>query len=123
ILKKHYFSVAGLCFLLFVTNNLSTFLAGYLSDSAWGSVTLPLFMFFVTLFFGLQLVLIKRAILLVQQVEDTPLKNYIPTPKQFFNFLLGLMLYSVLTGVVYLFCSVLVLPLLYLGVPVETISY
>ncbi len=123
ILKKHYFSVAGLCFLLFVTSNLSTFLAGYLSDSALGFVKLPLFVLFVTLFFGLQLVLIKRAILLVQRVEHTPLKNYIPTPKQFVNFLLGLILYSVLTGVVYLFCSVLVLPLLYLGVRMETISY
>jgi len=123
ILRKHYFSVAGLCFLLFLTNNLSTFLAGYLSDSAFGFVKLPLFALFVTLFFGLQLVLIKRAILLAQHVENTPLQNYIPTPKQFFNFLLGLIFYSVLTGVVYLFCSVLVLPLLYLGVEVETISY
>lgn len=123
ILKRHYFSVAGLCFLLFITSNLSTFLAGYLSDSASGFVKLPLFALFVTLFFGLQLVLIKRAILLAQHIEHTPLMNYIPTAKQFFNFLLGLIFYSVLTGVVYLFCSVLVLPLLYLGVRMETISY
>ncbi len=123
ILKKHYFSVAGLCFLLFVTSNLSTFLAGYLRDSASDFIKIPLLLLFVTLFFGLQLVLIKRAILLAQHIEHTPLKNYIPTVKQFFNFLSGLICYSILTGVVYMFCSVLVLPLLYLGVRMETISY
>jgi uncharacterized membrane protein len=33
------------------------------------------------------------------------------------------MLYSVLIGIVYLLCSIVAWPLLYLGVPMETISY
>src|SRR5690606_34451030 len=123
ILKRHYISIAGLCFLLFMTNNLSTFLAGYFDAPALGFVKYPLFILFVTLFFGLQLVLIKRAVLLAKGIERTELKNYIPTLKQFVNFLLGLVIYSFLSGVVYLLCSVLAWPLLYIGVNMETISY
>ncbi|MFD2555598.1 hypothetical protein [Sphingobacterium tabacisoli] len=121
ILKKHYISVAGLCFLLFLTNNLSTFLAMYLSDITGSAIKVLLLIVFVVLFFGLQLVLIKRAILLASNVEHAALKTYIPSPKQFLNFLFGLVLYSILTGVVYLGCSIICMPLLYMGVQMETI--
>lgn len=121
ILKKHYISVAGLCFLLFVTNSLSTFLALYLSDITGSAVKVFLLILFIVLFFGLQLVLIKRAILLANNVEHAELRTYIPSVKQFLNFLLGLITYSVLTGIVYLCCSIICMPLLYMGVEMETI--
>lgn len=122
ILKRHYISVAGLCFLLFVTYNLSALLALYMANSM-DLVKQAMFVLFVTLFFSLQLALIKRAILLAQHIERTDLIDYIPTLKQFLNFILGLILYSLLIGVIYLVCSVIAWPLLYLGVPMETISY
>lgn len=123
ILRKHYISVAGLCFLLFLTNNLSTFLAMYLSDVTGRVVKVPLLMLFITLFFGLQLVLIKRAILLANNVEHAELKTYIPSVKQFTNFLLGLICYSLLTSIVYLICSIVCMPLLYTGVDMERILW
>jgi hypothetical protein len=122
ILKKHYISIAGLCFLLFITYNLSAFLAVYMANSM-NLVKQLMFLLFVVLFFSLQLALIKRAILLAQGIEQTSLMNYIPKTKQFLNFIVGLMLYSVLIGIVYLLCSIVAWPLLYLGVPMETISY
>ena len=123
ILKKHYISVAGLCFLLFVTNNLSTYLALYLSDLTGSGIRFVLLLVFVTLFFGLQLVLIKRAILLANNIEKTALRNYIPSTKQFIHFILGLLSYSFMTGVVYLLCSIVCMPLLYMGIDMDTISY
>lgn len=123
ILRKHYFSVAGLCFLLFVTNSLSTYLALYLSDMLGAEIKFVLFLVFVILFFGLQLVLIKRAILLSKNIEKAELKSYIPTTNQFVQFILGLLLYSLITGVVYLLCSIIGMPLLYLGVEMDKIIY
>ncbi|TYP93133.1 hypothetical protein BC792_11434 [Sphingobacterium allocomposti] len=122
VLKHHYFSVAGLCFLLFVTSNLSSYLAFTLEDSNAYVFKGMLCFVFLTLFFGTQLVLIKRALLLARGVEHADFKDYIPTAKQFFNFLLGFVLYSFLVGIVYLLSSVVSFPLLYLGADVETIS-
>lgn len=123
ILKKHYISVAGLCFLLFVTNNLSTYLALYLSELTGSGVRAVLLLVFVILFFGLQLVLIKRAILLANDIEKVPMMNYVPSTKQFVHFILGLLSYSLITGVVYLICSIICMPLLYMGVGLDTITY
>ena len=121
ILKHHYISVAGLCFLLFITNNLSTFLASYLSDTTGDFVKILLLLFFVVLFFGLQLILIKRAILLAKKAEKVSIMYYVPSVKQFVNFLLGLILYSLITGIIYFVCSIICMPLLYMGVPMERI--
>jgi len=123
ILKKHYISVAGLCFLLFVTNNLSTYLAMYLSDLTGSGIRFLLLLIFVTLFFGLQLVLIKRAILLAKDVKKVQLMRYIPSTKQFIHFILGLISYSLITGLAYLVCAILCMPLLYMGVEMDRIAY
>ncbi|MCA5005805.1 hypothetical protein [Sphingobacterium bovistauri] len=123
ILKKHYISVAGLCFLLFVTNNLSTYLAIYLSDMTGSGIRFLLLLIFVILFFGLQLVLIKRAILLAKNIEKTELRFYIPSTKQFLHFIFGLLSYSLITGLAYLVCAILCMPLLYIGVKMDTIAY
>ncbi|MGN0002909.1 MAG: hypothetical protein ACI35V_05690 [Sphingobacterium composti] len=123
ILRKHYISVAGLCFLLFVTNNLSTYLAVYLNELTGSGIRFLLLLVFVILFFGLQLVLIKRAILLANNIEKTSLNNYIPSTKQFVHFILGLLSYSLITGVAYLACAIIFMPLLYMGVPMDRIAY
>jgi len=122
LLKSHYFSIAGLCFLLFITSSLSSYLAFTLAEASGGVVKGLLCFVFVTLFFGTQLVLIKRALLLARGVEHADLKDYIPSAKQFVNFLMGFILYSFLLGIVYLLSSLLSFPLLYLGADMETLS-
>lgn len=122
ILKSHYFSIAGLCFLLFITSSMSSYLAFTLADSSADVLKGLLCFVFVTLFFGTQLILIKRALLLARGIEHADFKDYIPTAKQFVNFLMGFILYSFLLGVVYLLSSILSFPLLYLGADMETVS-
>ncbi|WDF67792.1 beta-carotene 15,15'-monooxygenase [Sphingobacterium oryzagri] len=122
LLRTHYISIASLCFLLFVTSNSSSYLAMTLAESN-SYIIKGLFCFiFVTLFFGTQLVLIKRSLLLARGIEHADFMDYIPSTKQFVNFLLGLVLYSFLVGVVYLLSSVISFPLLYLDVEMETLS-
>lgn len=123
ILKKHYISVAGLCFMLFITNVLSTYLALYLGEIVPGFVKVALLLIFVITFFGLQLVLIKRAVLLANNIEHAPLKTYLPSIKQFLNFILGLIIYSILLPLIYLICSLLCMPLLYIGVDMDAILW
>lgn len=123
VLRKHYFSIAGLCFLLFITSNLSSYLAFSLQDTLSFSVRALLCLLFLILFFGTQLVLIKRAIFLARGGQHSLLKNYIPTTKQFLSFLSGFVVYSVLLGVVYLLTSALTFPLVYMGISIETMSF
>jgi len=122
LLKSYYFSIAGLCFLLFITSSLSSYLAFTLADASGDVVKGLLCFVFVTLFFGTQLVLIKKALLLARGVEHAAFKDYIPSAKQFVNFLMGFILYSFLLGIVYLLSSVISFPLLYLGADMETLS-
>ncbi|WP_437921756.1 hypothetical protein [Sphingobacterium sp. LRF_L2] len=122
VLRKHYFSMAGLCFLLFVTSNLSSYLAFTLEDSKLYFLKALLCFVFLTLFFGTQLILIKRALLLVRGIEHADFKDYIPSSKQFVNFLLGFILYSFLIGIVYFLTSILSFPLLYVGIEMESLS-
>lgn len=123
ILKKHYISIAGLCFMLFVTNTLSTYLALYLDTLVSDVVKVLLLLVFIVVFFSLQLVLIKRAVLLANNIEHAPFMTYLPSVKQFFNFIFGLLIYSILLPAIYLICSILCMPLLYLGVEMDTILW
>jgi len=122
ILKSHYFSIAGLCFLLFVTSNTSSYLAWNLQDYSGVSVKWLLCFVFMSVFFGTQLILIKRALLLANGIEHADFRDYIPSAKQFLNFLLGFLFYSLLIGVVYLLTSLLSFPFLYLGIGMDTLS-
>lgn len=122
ILKSHYFSIAGLCLLLFITSNSSSYLAFTLQDSQGYWLKILMCILFLTLFFGTQLVLIKRAILLANGVKHAEFMSYIPSTKQFISFLLGFVLYSFLVGVVYFVTSALTFPLVYLGVEMERLS-
>lgn len=122
ILRKHYISIAGLCLLLFITNTLSTFLAVLLTDVHYMTVKVLFLLLFIVAFFGLQLVLIKRVVLLANDIPHASLMTYLPSIRQFLNFILGLVIYSALLLVSYLVCAVFCLPLLYLDVDVDTIT-
>ncbi|MEJ5056322.1 hypothetical protein [Sphingobacterium sp. MYb382] len=114
VLKSHYFSIAGLCFLLFITNNLSSFLAMYLKDSATSGVKVLLLLVFLTIFFSLQLVLIKRALSLVTHHAKLAFVDYIPTTKQFISFIVGLLTAIIISVIVACLVYVLCFPLVYL---------
>ncbi len=121
ILMRNYISIAGLCFLLFVTSNLSSFLALYL-DSSNLLVKICLLLLFVGVYFSLQLVLLKKAIFLAKEEKSHGIMDYLPSMPQFCFYILGLLLYSLIAFVVYIVMYVLLFPLLYLGVNMNTVQ-
>ncbi|OYD46196.1 hypothetical protein CHU00_08565 [Sphingobacterium cellulitidis] len=121
ILMRNYISIAGLCFLLFVTSNLSSFLALYL-DSSNLLVKICLLLLFVGVYFSLQLVLLKKAIFLAKEEKSHGIMDYLPSMPQFCYYILGLLLYSLIAFVVYIVMYVLLFPLLYLGVNMNTVQ-
>ncbi|QBQ40689.1 hypothetical protein [Sphingobacterium psychroaquaticum] len=123
ILRKHYISIAGLCFLLFVTNNLSSFLAMYLKESAASGVKVLLLFVFLTLFFSLQLMLIKRALNLVSYKKKLGFMGYIPTTKQFVSFIVGLLTAILISVIVACLVYVLCFPLLYMGISMDRVMF
>lgn len=122
LLGKHYFSIAGLCFLIFLISSTSTQLSLVFEGTSDG-VRFLLMVVFVILYFGLQLVLLKRAVHIVKQAPTIGFKGYIPSAKQFVNYLLGFVFYSVLALIAYLVVYVLCFPLLYLGVSIDTVRF
>ncbi len=64
LLKEQYFLIAGLCFLMFVTLNLSTFLAAYFSE-VYSGIKVLIMLVFMVVYFGLQLTLFKFSIILI----------------------------------------------------------
>src|SRR5690606_39387417 len=86
---------------LFVTSNLSSFLAMYL-DSSNLIVKVLLLLLFVAVYFGLQLVLLKKAIFLAKDEKSHGLMDYLPSMSQFCYYILGLLLYSLIAFVIYI---------------------
>lgn len=126
ILKKHYISVAGLCFLLFLIDTLNTFLLLFMESievSYSYFLRILIFLVIIVLFFGVHLVLIKRAVYLAQHTENTHIANYIPSVWQFISFIIGLLIYSVISMVTYLLTLVITFPLVYLEISFDKIWY
>ncbi|MFZ4262292.1 hypothetical protein ACFRAE_09625 [Sphingobacterium sp. HJSM2_6] len=122
ILMRNYISIAGLCFLLFVTSNLSSFLAIYL-DSSNLFIKIALLLIFVGLYFSLQLVLLKNAVVLAKGDKSPGFWGFVPSFYQFLNYIFGLILYSLITFVVYCIMYVLCFPLLFLGLSMDTVRF
>jgi len=113
VLKKRYFAIAGICFLLFIISNVSAILAMYMNSI---SIFLSLFMafLFLILYFGIQLTLFKHIFqVLDRDKEDIHLKDSFPSPKElvyFFSCAISIMFGFFL---IYMILSVLFFPLIY----------
>lgn len=114
VLKKRYFAIAGICFLLFVVSNVSGILAMYLNSI---SIVLSVFMalLFLVVYFGLQLALFKHIFqVLDRRQEDIRWRDSIPELKELIYFFACVV--SILVGafITYLLISVIFFPLIYL---------
>ncbi len=118
LLRKHYFSIAGLCFLLFLTSNTSGILAFYFSEvNTFLSVFMALL--FVILYFGTQLTLFKYILALADKKEKINLIDTIPSAKELRFFFTGMLSIALLALLFYLVISVLAFPLVYAGIDVS----
>jgi len=113
VLKANYFSIAGLCFSLFITSNASGILAFYLQDV---NPALSYFMafLFVVAYFGIQLTLFKYIFMLIDRQEKIKLSKTIPTTREMARFFIAMLLAILLILASYLIVSVLAWPLIYL---------
>ncbi|QNL49181.1 beta-carotene 15,15'-monooxygenase [Olivibacter sp. SDN3] len=114
VLKRHYFSIAGLCLLLFLTSNTSGILAFYFRDfnPVFSSV---MAISFVVIYFGIQLTLFKYIFhVMDDEREHVSLSDTIPSTKElsyFFIAMLGLLLIIL---VAFALLAVLILPVIYI---------
>ncbi|WP_343318532.1 beta-carotene 15,15'-monooxygenase [Sphingobacterium multivorum] len=113
LLKRHYFSVAGLCFLLFVTSGLSNYLATTISDF---NVVLSGFMafFFMVMYFGLNMTLFKYILSLIDGNQEKKLVQCIPSTKELVYFFGAMLSIMVLSIALLMLLGAISLPFLYL---------
>src|SRR5690606_29314303 len=118
LLRQHYFSIGGLCFLLFLTSNTSGILAFYFSEV---NTFLSVFMafLFAILYFGAQLTLFKYIFTLIDRKEKIQLTETIPSSKELLYFFTGMFSIALLALVFYLIISVIAFPLVYAGIEVS----
>lgn len=118
LLRRNYFSIAGLCFLLFLTSNTSGILAFYLSEV---NMFLSVFMafLFAILYFGTQLTLFKYLLTLIDRREKILLTETIPSVKELIYFFGAMFSIALMALLVYLVISVLAFPLVYAQIDVS----
>lgn len=121
VLKKRYFAIAGLCFLMFVTSNSSAILGFYFNE--FNSIlNIFIALLFVILYFGIQLTLFKHIFQVLDKEEKAvKLKKSIPTISEMSFFFAGMLFILLLALSSYLLISILLMPLIYLKVPIETL--
>lgn len=116
VLRKYYFSIVGLCLLLFLIPTLSRVLADLLSDVN------PLFkvfflIIFVLSYFGFQLTIIKYIFHALDKEEnEVSFIKARPTTKEILHFFLGSFTFLVCCISVLAIFAIIGLPLVYLGV-------
>jgi len=116
VLKKRYFAIAGICFLLFIISNGSGILAMYMNSI---NIFLSIFMafLFLVLYFAIQLTLFKHIFqVLDRKREDIHLKDSFPTAKELIYFFTCAISIIVLFFFVYMVIAVLFFPLIYANI-------
>lgn len=82
VTKRNYFSIATLCFLMFITSNASSLMAFFLKDVNKGLSILMAF-FFALLYFTINLSLLKYIFHLLDNEEiDVSIVSTLPTRQQ-----------------------------------------
>lgn len=120
VLRHHYLSIAGLCFIMFVVSFFSATLAGLLADT-YVLIRIVLFIAFLFLYFGLQLALFKYTFrVLDHEDEDVAIKMTIPTVKEIVYFFTGTLYFVVSILLVFMISAIVVFPLIYTGISIKT---
>lgn len=114
ITRKHYFSIATLCFLMFITASASSLMAFFIKDV---SRILSFFMviIFIMLYFTINLSLFKYIFHLIDnEDEDVTIVGTLPTRQQIIRFLVATLYFI---GCI-LFIGMILFPVLYVLDPI-----
>ncbi len=121
VTKRNYFSIATLCFLMFITSNASGLMAFFLKDVNMGLSILMAF-FFVMFYFTINLSLFKYIFHLLDDELNVSIVNTIPTRKQIIRFLVAMLYFMLCIIGVYSFVILIAFPFIYTGIKMEVIT-
>ncbi|TCD08471.1 hypothetical protein EZ449_11525 [Pedobacter frigidisoli] len=114
ITKKHYFSIATLCFLMFITASASSLMAFFIKDVS-KVLSVIMAIVFVFLYFTINLSLFKYIFHLMDDEDnDVKIVDTLPTRQQIIRFLIATLYF---VGCI-LFIGLILFPVLYILDPV-----
>lgn len=114
VTRKHYFSIATLCFLMFMTSNASVLMAFFFKDVSKVLSILMSFMF-VLFYFTINLALFKYIFHLLDDEEhDVSIVSTIPTRQQIIRFLVATLYFMLCIVGVYVVVILLAYPFIYI---------
>ncbi|MET3114040.1 hypothetical protein AAKU52_001773 [Pedobacter sp. CG_S7] len=122
VTKRNYFSIATLCFLMFLTSNASGMMAFFLKDI---NKVLSLFMaaLFVMFYFTINLSLLKYIFHLLDDDEnDVSIVSTLPTRQQIIRFLVAMCYFMLCIVGVYLVVILIGFPFIYTGIKMSIIT-
>ena len=110
VTRDNYFSIATLCFLIFITASTSTFMAFFMGDLNVG-IRIIMLLIFIMCYCVVELCLIKYIFhLLDHETEDIQIIQTLPTRLEVIRFLIG----TVYFGMSIFLVVILLLPVLYI---------
>lgn len=119
---KHYFSIATLCFLMFITASASSLLAFFISDVS-KALSILMAVIFVFLYFTINLSLFKYIFhLMDDENSDIKIVDTLPTRQQIIRFLLASLYFVACIVGVYLVVVVFAFPFIYTPINFQTVK-
>lgn len=110
VTKDNYFSIATLCFLIFITASTSTFMAFFMGELHVG-IRIVMLLIFIMSYCVVELCMIKYIFrLLDDENADIKIIETLPTRKEIGRFLLG----TIYFGISIFFVGILLMPVLYI---------
>lgn len=122
VTKRHYFSIATLCFLMFITSNASGLMAFLIKDV---NVFLSILMafFFIMMYFTINLSLLKYIFHLLDDEEnEVSIVSTLPTRQQIIRFVVSMLYFMLVIVGVYLVVILVAFPFIYTGIRMQVIT-
>lgn len=120
--KKHYFSIATLCFLMFVTSNASSLMAFFLKEVNKG-LSILMAILFVMIYFTINLSLFRYVFhLLDEEDKEVTIISTIPTKRQIIRFLIATLYFVLCIIGVYFIVALVAFPFIYTGIKMDLIT-
>jgi len=122
VTKRNYFSIATLCFLMFITSNASGLMAFFLNDVN-KALSILMALMFALLYFTLNLSLLKYIFHLLDDEEnDVSIVSTLPTRQQIIRFMIGMLYFMLVIVGVYALVILIAFPFIYTGIRMEVVT-
>jgi hypothetical protein len=120
--KRNYFSIATLCFLMFITSNASGLMAFLIKDVNIALSVLMAF-FFIMMYFTINLSLLKYIFHLLDDEEnEVSIVSTLPTRQQIIRFMVSMLYFMLVIIGVYAVVILIAFPFIYTGIPMKLIT-